>query len=640
MSIVILLFDLYSVFMHLSISALGSLQVRLDAVPVTKFRFERVRALLVYLLVEGDLIHDRASIAFLLWPDLAQKTALENLRQAVAMLRRALQDRTRDVPFIETTSKTIQFNPRSEYEFDFTRFAQKLEQVKTHPHRSLASCTTCIEALEEAVSLYRGEFLSDIFIESERFEEWSQMVRARVHFQAVWALREVMTYHVRRRAYMRVIDLAQQLLRIDPLCEEGHHMMVMALAAQGHRHFAINHYESYATLLWDELGVKPPTRTVELYEQLMADLWRADLVDFVPFNNLPTTVYQTVGREAERKHVSNLLAHRSCRLVTLAGIGGSGKTHLALDVAWLEVPNFHDGTYFVNLTDVEPADRLAAIVRSLPIRVHPEANLKFQLLSWLREKEVLLVLDNYAHGGDDQLIGTILQVAPSVSVVVTAVLPLMIRGEHVVPVKGLSLCDNVADVAFGTCEAVELFLQMIRPLNPTYTLHSCEEKTAFISLCRFVGGLPIALEMLAYLALSYSLEEIAERVKRDASFLSSVHYQVPGRHVNLTAVFNDIWQKLTQAEQTAFFTIGQLGATFTVDDVTAVATVSPDLFCSLQMKSLIQPTCEKGLFGLRPFPPKKSTHIRYEIIPIFRDYLSQLAYGLQKMEPALVSTHH
>ncbi len=95
--------------------------------------------------------------------------------------------------------------------------------MKAHAHRNLESCSTCIEALQQATGLYSGEFLSDVFVESERFEEWSQTVRSRLYFQAVWALRKVLTYYARRQDYVQVIELAQKLLRIDSLCEVGHH---------------------------------------------------------------------------------------------------------------------------------------------------------------------------------------------------------------------------------------------------------------------------------------------------------------------------------------------------------------------------------------------------------------------------------
>ena len=163
---------------HLSISTLGSFTVSLDGRPVDSFEYNKIRALLAYLVVEADRPHHRETLAGLLWPDQSQKAALDSLRNALSKLRQAIGDKQADPPYLFISKKEIQFNKNSNHWLDVRRFSQLLEQCRTHRHRRIECCVSCTDRLTQAVALYHGEFLQGFCLaDSDLFEDWLRLQR-------------------------------------------------------------------------------------------------------------------------------------------------------------------------------------------------------------------------------------------------------------------------------------------------------------------------------------------------------------------------------------------------------------------------------------------------------------------------------
>ena len=155
---------------RLSLSLLGPFQVTLDGSPVTGFRSDKERALLTYLAIEANTPHRRASLVGLLWPECTESAARNNLRQALFRLRKALEDRTpsgdphASPPFLLTTRTSIQFNPASDYWLDVAAFTALLSTCEAHRHHRLETCQPCMKRLQQAIELYRGDFLKGFFL--------------------------------------------------------------------------------------------------------------------------------------------------------------------------------------------------------------------------------------------------------------------------------------------------------------------------------------------------------------------------------------------------------------------------------------------------------------------------------------------
>src|SRR6266545_432628 len=248
----------------LAISLMGPLQVIRDDHTAVDLAYDKVRALLFYLAVESDRPHTRTVLASLFWPEQPDEEARHSLRQALLMLRQAIgEGSTRATgradsaaSFLMLTRATVQFNPTSEYWLDVAAFSSLLTACSRHPHRRAEVCISCAQRLEQAVALYRGNFL-DHFLPCDcvAFEEWAAVVRERLHRQALDALIQLTNYYAWHGAYADVCRCARRLIELDSWNEDGHRRLMQALALSGERHTALAQYDSCRRILDAELGI-------------------------------------------------------------------------------------------------------------------------------------------------------------------------------------------------------------------------------------------------------------------------------------------------------------------------------------------------------------------------------------------------
>jgi DNA-binding SARP family transcriptional activator len=207
-------------------------------------------------------------LAGLLWPDQPETSARRNLSQSLVRLRRAIDDYDASPPFLQITGKTVQFNAGTA-ELDVACFQSLLTACAAHSHSDPASCPTCIERLERAADLYRGEFLHGLFLaKSQLFEEWALFKREQLHRQALEALHTLAVHHEAQGAYDQARDYAVRQLALEPWWEEAHRQLMRALALNGQRGAALAQYRTCCRVLADELGVQPAPETTALYEHI------------------------------------------------------------------------------------------------------------------------------------------------------------------------------------------------------------------------------------------------------------------------------------------------------------------------------------------------------------------------------------
>ena len=328
--------------------------------------------------------------------------------------------------------------------------------------------------------------------------------------------------------------------------------------------------------------------------------------------NLPEQPTKLIGREGELADIEKLLADPDKRLVTIVGPGGMGKTRFSVAAAeqQLEVGRFPNGVYFIALaplTDVDhiPAAMADAFSLHLEVGNQQQRTPRQQVLDYLRDKQMLLVMDNFEHllEGRD-LVNEILQVAPTVKIVTTSRESLQLRSENLYPISGLEFSERDPHKDAAEYTAVKLLLQSVRQVQPGFNPRE-EDLPTLSRICRLVEGMPLALELAAGWVDVLSLEDIADEIQKSLDFLETEVQDVPQRQRSIRAVFDNSWQRLNAEEQDVLAQFSIFRGGFTMEAARHITGVSLRTLHKLANKSLLQYD-----------PPKK----RYQIHELLRQY--------------------
>ena len=313
-----------------------------------------------------------------------------------------------------------------------------------------------------------------------------------------------------------------------------------------------------------------------------------DLNALTPTSNLPPQITPFIGRESELAQIANRLNDSTCRLLTLVGPGGIGKTRLAVQAAADRVGEYADGVFFVSLTPVGTTTLIsAAIASALQVSFYGQEDPDVQIVNYLRSKHMLLVLDNYEHLlGSIGLLADMLANAPRVKLMVTSRERLNMQEEWALPVHGLPYPAQNANGSTGSFDAVDLFVQTARRIDPTFSLH--DQTLAVIDICRTVEGMPLGLELGATWLRVMPCAQIAEQIRRDLDFLATPLHNVEARHRSLRAVFEQSWGLLAEVERNAVMRLSIFRGGCDLEAAQQVAGASLRLLAGLVDKSLVR----------------------------------------------------
>lgn len=293
----------------------------------------------------------------------------------------------------------------------------------------------------------------------------------------------------------------------------------------------------------------------------------------VSSHKLPTQTTPFVGRQRELEDLWDLLAKTDVRLVTLLAPGGMGKTRLALKSVEQQFSHFVDGVFFVPLRMLESEYNLAStIAESVGFRIHVGGNPKQQLLQYLRNRQILLLLDSFEHAlSAAGLVGDILHTAPDIKVLATSRERLNLSSETIYPVGGMAMPgSDISKDELDKHGALELFLKTAQHLHPAFEVQPSDWEP-IMHICRLVDGMPLGIVLAAAWVRVLSPGEIANEIARDLDFLSTDMRDIPKRQQSIRAVFASAWRQLSDVARTTFEKLSVCRGGFTLEAASHIA---------------------------------------------------------------------
>jgi len=623
----------------LALYLLGSPRVENDGAPVVVTR-RKALALLAYLAVTGQS-QSRDTLATLLWPEQSQSRARGSLRSTLSILKKDL-----GAAWLDAEREAVQLGPEVEVWLDVAQFRERLAACRTHGHSAGEVCPGCLTALSEAAALYRDDFMAGFSLrDSPAFDEWQFFQGEGLRRELASALERLVQGHSAAGAYEDALPAARRWVALDPLHEPAQRALMQVYAWSGQRAAALRQYAECERLIEEELNAPPEAETVELCQAIQERRVRppaiarrgperagpeptAAMPESRPAHNLPVQLSPFVGRQVLLADLAARLQSPACRLLTLVGPGGSGKTRLALEAAAAQLDSYAHGVYLVALAPLEtPVAIVPTVAAALGLSLRAvvpggargpssqqDAELQ-QLLGYLSQRNVLLFLDNVEHllppawTGEPvaaDLIVDLLRAAPRVKVLVTSRVQLDIQGEHLFPIPGLDVPREEGAPDAAHYSAVQLFLQHAQRVSPTFCL-TVDNQAAVIEICRLVEGMPLGILLAAAWLGVLTPAEIAVEIRRSLDFLEADLRDLPARQRSMRAVFDHTWRLLTADERAVMEALSVFRGGFTRQAAQRVTGATLHDLRSLAAKSLLQ----------------RSTGSRYEIHELARQYAAE-----------------
>ncbi|HEX2370158.1 MAG TPA: adenylate/guanylate cyclase domain-containing protein [Acidimicrobiia bacterium] len=318
-------------------------------------------------------------------------------------------------------------------------------------------------------------------------------------------------------------------------------------------------------------------------------------------HNFPQQTTEFLGRANELAAIKVMLESRSTRLLTIAGPGGAGKTRLGLQVAAEQMDHFRDGVFFVDLSaERDPDAAFEAVVRTLNLPLAGGGDPLHILKSRLRDRQMLLVLDNFEQVTAAAVgVSELLQAAPDLKIIVTSRETLRVRAEHVFPVPALGLPHpKDATTAIAEAEAVQLFSERARAVHPAFAVTD-ENAIDVAEICLRLDGLPLAIELAAARLNVFTPSDLLDRLRERLDVLGSGGRDLPDRQRTLWAAIGWSYELLDDRESSIF----EMMSVFSTADFPTMEAVSAaalgagpvvDSISSLVDKSLIRAEEREG----------------------------------------------
>ena len=339
--------------------------------------------------------------------------------------------------------------------------------------------------------------------------------------------------------------------------------------------------------------------------------------------NLPLELTSFVGRGREMKELHDVVIDH--RLVTITGVGGVGKTRLAVQLGAELAPEFSGGVWLCELATVGDGDSLAQVIAiSLGVAALQGMSLLESVVEFLRSKQLLLIVDNCEHvlRPAADLIGAILHGCAGVTVLATSREGLGISGEQLWPLRSLDVGDTDAPNVGDGSEAEALFSERARAVDPSFSI-DVNNAGHVAEICRRLDGLPLAIELAAARIGAMSPSEIASLLDERFRLLTGGRKRAVDRHQTLRGTVDWSYSLLSPLERTVFDRLGVFAGSF--DSTSAQRVATDDAIDRFDVLDALTELVAKSMLGV---VRSDSERTRYELLETLRQY------GLEKLEAA------
>ncbi len=600
-------------------------------------------SLLAYLAMSDGRVQ-RTTLATIFWPDASRSRANSYLRRDLAVVKKAT-----GADLIHADRDSIGLALGNELSLDVDLFRTLLRQCTEHGHPQDKVCPRCLPVLDEAVRLYHGDFMQGFSLpDCPEFDEWQFFEGEQLRAEMIGALSRLTQGWCDQNDIETAQRYARQWLSMTPDHEFVHRELMRLYALSGNQAAALRQYTECVRILAAELNTTPDAETDELHANIKAGrisvLQPAAAIEIPgtpdgivaasdsrrreaesepvaytsqsepktrsPKHNLPQPLLPLLGREKELRETSQLLTDEpGCRLLTFVGPPGIGKSRLAIEVGTCVLDSFQDGVYIVYLAAIRSADLIVpAIVEAISLHLQGRSDPKIQLINYLREKQVLLILDNFEHllfktpeltrsarSEGEQLLLDILSAAAHTRLLVTSQARIHLQQEWVRELDGLTypsaetIAKRPGDLPHLLTEysAVQFFMENARRIRAD-VVQTNTDLAAAAEICRIVEGLPLGIELATSWIRFMSCADIAAGLKHDLAFMDTTLHDVPERHRSLSALFEYSWRHLNEDERDTLRKLSVFEGGFTHDAARQVTGAPLRLLTALIDRSVVR----------------------------------------------------
>ena len=576
------------------VAMLGGFSVTVNGQPVPdRWRLRKAKTLVKLLaLAPGHRLH-RDVIVDRLWPDAELAATANNLYQIVYAIRRMLGAES-----ITLSEDVVRLCPAGGLTVDVDQFERAAATARSSGE---------ITELQAALELWTGPLLPE-----DQYATWADDHRERLTETHAAVATLLGAKLVQQGEPEAVLALLEPLAAQRPLDEHLHRVVIEALAELGRRWDAIESYERLRDALNDAYAAEPESQTKALYRRLLTG---GKPMPATTLHNLPGSTTSFVGRRRLLTELSASLGRT--RLLTLTGVGGVGKSRLALELGRLAGAgtDFPDGVWLVELAGIQDPEVVASTVASaVRITLGHGRPPRTALAEQLGSRTLLLIMDNCEHLLDAccALIDEVLARCPNINIVTTSREPLALPGEMVYRVPSLELPSG-ADVdvrALSRLEAVQLFVERAWLTAPSFKLNT---RTAgqVAEICHRLDGIPLALELAAARLAHFTVNELAEGLGDAITLLGLRARGRLDRQQTLAATLDWSHGLLDVDEQTTFRRLAVFAGGFHLDAAAAVcdrpSPAAIDLVSRLVDKSLVH-------------AERSARKTRYRLLEVVRQY--------------------